>query len=150
MLDRLSQTITDAGIPLERVEGVIGSPILVFQAVATQQQRDDAATIVANFDWSVATDTAWRLARQIIQDANTLEASVNTAVRVQRAIVAVTIDELNSLRSWITSFKAEVAASTNLANLQTRVAALPNMPQRTAAQARTAIQNKIANGDVET
>lgn len=63
-----------------------------------------------------------------------------------KAIAAVVIDELNTLRQWIAAFKVEVAAATNLANLQSRVASLPNMPDRTAAQARTAIKNAINSG----
>ena len=63
---------------------------------------------------------------------------------ILRATILALIDELNTTRQWIASFKTEVAASTNLANLQSRVAALPSMPDRTAAQARTAIVNKLA------
>lgn len=67
-----------------------------------------------------------------------------------RAVAAVTADEVNNIRQWLTDFKAQTALATSLANLQTRVAALPNMPQRTLPQIRTAIANKIDSGDVDT
>jgi hypothetical protein len=63
-----------------------------------------------------------------------------------RAIVLTLVDEINLLRQWITSFKAAVAASSSLANLQTRVAALASVPDRTPVQAKTAITNKIDSG----
>lgn len=66
-----------------------------------------------------------------------------------RAIANLTIDEINSLRQWITSFKAATAAATSLTNLQTRVAALPNTPNRTLTQAKTAYKNLLANGTLD-
>jgi len=66
-----------------------------------------------------------------------------------RAEGAVLVDEINALRQWITSFKAAVAAATTFANLQTRVAALASVPDRTLSQARTAIQTKITSGSVD-
>ena len=80
-------------------------------------------------------------------------ARINSGVadldKLLRASAGVTIDEINALRDWITSFKAAVAAATNLANLQTRVAALADMPDRTLAQAKTAIVAKIDSGTVD-
>mgnify|MGYP001600442493 CR=1 FL=1 len=60
----------------------------------------------------------------------------------EKAIVLTIIDELNNLREWIVAFKAATAAATSLSNLQTRVAALPDMPDRTPAQAIAAVRNK--------
>lgn len=70
-------------------------------------------------------------------------------MRVVRGLVLVLIDELNNLRGWIAAFKVQTAAATNLSNLQTRVAALPAMPNRTAQQARTAISGKITAGEAD-
>lgn len=67
-----------------------------------------------------------------------------------RAVAAVAADDINTIRQWLTDFKAQTALATSLANLQTRVAALPNMPQRTLPQIRTAIANKIDSGGVDT
>jgi hypothetical protein len=82
------------------------------------------------------------LAKTAIQDAR------EDALR-DRAVALSVLDELNNLRSWITSFTGAVAASTNLADLKTRVAALPAMPQRTIAQAKTAITQKIDDGTAD-
>jgi hypothetical protein len=44
------------------------------------------------------------------------------------------LQEVNLLRDWITDFKAAAAAATSLADFQTRIARLPDMPQRTTEQ----------------
>jgi hypothetical protein len=73
-----------------------------------------------------------------------------TDTTLLRALTLVIMDELNNLRQWITSFKAATAAATNLANLQTRVAALANTPDRIKSQIITAIKNKIDSGNADT
>jgi hypothetical protein len=100
----------------------------------------DAAEVAAA---SQAVQDAMRVNGPILIDAK------NTEAAVLRAIVLLLIDELNSLRVWITSFKAATAAATTLANLQSRVAALANMPDRTAEQAKTAIKAKLEAGDAD-
>jgi hypothetical protein len=69
--------------------------------------------------------------------------------KLYRSIAAVLLDENNALRQWITSFKAATAASSSLADFKTRVAALPAMPDRTLAQAKTAVTNKLNGGTVD-
>ena len=61
----------------------------------------------------------------------------------QEAEALVILDELNIIRNWITSFKAAVAAATSLADLQSRVAALDNMPERNQSQIIPAIESKL-------
>lgn len=56
-------------------------------------------------------------------------------------------DEFNILRGWITDFKVEVAAAANLGDLKTRIAALPDLPDRTLAQLKTAITARIDKDD---
>lgn len=68
---------------------------------------------------------------------------------IQRAVADIVKDEINMLRQWLVSFKVEVAAATNLANLQARVATLPNLPDRTLLQLRNAIQARIDSGNVD-
>lgn len=63
--------------------------------------------------------------------------------RALRATVKVLVDELNILRQWMTDMKAATAASTNYASLKSGIGALSNTPQRTYAQARTAIETII-------
>ena len=62
----------------------------------------------------------------------------------QRAIALMAIQEINALRDWITSFKSAVAAATSLANLQSRVAGLADMPDRTLSQAKQSYKNLLA------
>lgn len=69
---------------------------------------------------------------------------------ILRALADVIRDEINIVRGWTVSFKAEVAASTNLANLQTRVATLSTLSDKTLSQLKTAINNKIDAGTVDT
>lgn len=52
------------------------------------------------------------------------------------------VDEFNLIREWLTSFKSATAAATTLADFKTRVAALPDMPDRTKSQ----VVNQIRNG----
>ena len=66
-----------------------------------------------------------------------------------RAFADITKDEINNLRQWIVLFKAQVALASNLANLQTRVATLPDMPDRTLVQLRNSIENRIDSGNVD-
>lgn len=77
---------------------------------------------------------------------NELLSSAEGRDRFIRAVMLVLIDENNLTREWIQNFKSAVSASASLADLKTRVAALPDMPDRTVAQAKTAVQNKINSG----
>lgn len=152
MIDRLSEAITNAGIPLERIEGSSGpgNYLLVFQAVATQPQQDQAASIASSFDWSFTAHLEWLAAKAKAADRAAAQSdSTDGLARILRGVVIVLVDELNDLRQWITSFKSAVAAASNLADLKTRVAALANTPARTLAQARNAVANKISDGEAD-
>ncbi len=59
------------------------------------------------------------------------------------ALILVTKDEFNTIRSWIRDLKTEIAATTNLTDLQTRIAKLPSLPDRDNDDILTAIQNKL-------
>lgn len=108
-----------------------------------------AQAVITAFDASPAADVAWvnLAARTAAQQAVGTDKSA--VYKVARAEAAVLVDEINALRQWIVNFKAAVAAASSLSNLQTRVAALPDMPDRTLAQAQTAITAKIAAGTVD-
>lgn len=66
-----------------------------------------------------------------------------------RALALMLLDEFNTLRQWTVSFKAEVAAATNLADLKTRVATLPTLNDRTITQVKAAYSNKISGGSAD-
>lgn len=68
---------------------------------------------------------------------------------LSRAVVALallSLDEINSLRQWIAGFRSAVAAA-SLADLKTRVAALPNTPDRTRRQLLDAVRAKLVDAD---
>lgn len=89
-------------------------------------------------------------ATQRIRDYGTEEIDATTGRGVRtRAIAELLVRENNLLRQWIMGFKAEVAAASNLNGLKTGVASLPNMPDRTLSQAKTAYINLINAGDVD-
>ena len=67
--------------------------------------------------------------------------------KLMTAFADIIMDEINILRGWTIDFKAEVAAATSLANLQTRVATLPDLSDRTLAQLKTALTNRISEND---
>lgn len=107
------------------------------------------AELQAAYDEVLPINAALTNTRQREDAVDSINISPQSIGKVLRAEAAVLVDELNSLRQWIESFKSEVAATSSLANFQTRVAGLPNMPDRTLAQAKTAIINKINSGVVD-
>ena len=114
-------------------------------AIATPAQLSAAQTAINAFDWSVAAQTAYENL-QARTAADVALGDPGPACKLQRAAALALLDEINALRGWITSLKSAVAAATTLADMKTRVAALASMPDRTAAQVRTAITGKIDSG----
>lgn len=126
------------------VTAVAGQPLRYWKRVVnavelmTQGERDavDAAALAAAID-------AFRDAA-----AEAAEAQAELGL-VIRALVIVTVEELNDIRLWLRDFKTATAGAATLAAFKTAVAALPNMPDRTAVQARTALLNHINAGDAD-
>lgn len=96
--------------------------------VLRTQAEQDAIDTQAAADAAAALE-AWKDAQAISQQ--------------EYAFAQVALSEINLLRSWIAAFKVETAAATSLLNLQSRVAALPAMPERTEEQMVTAIRSKL-------
>ena len=146
---RIVVTLASAGVPVDTVT-ITGaaSADVTYQTWATQTQRDQGAALLAAFDWSDAAEQAYQVALSRPLAVSRLNLT-DAQFMLLRGVVSVLVDEVNALRDWVTSFKAATAAATSLANLQTRVAALPAMPDRTLAQARTAIVNAINAGTVD-
>lgn len=85
-----------------------------------------------------------------LQDADAAISIFETHPRFRKVMIAysdILKDEFNICRSWTRDLKAAVAASTSLANFQTRVAALPTLQDRTLSQLKTAIRNRISKDD---
>lgn len=70
-------------------------------------------------------------------------------MKAMRALALVTLAELNVVRDWITDFKAQVALSSSLADLKTRVASLPATPDRTSTQLLNAMLAELAAGNAD-
>lgn len=136
-LARLHVALTAAGVA---AESITGGPAGV--TVHPTNLQTAAQPTIDAFDWSEAAHEVW-IASEAKVTAKALYDAQDAAYRQVRAIVKLTVDELNILRGWLTSFKAEVAAAANLTDLKNRVAALPNTPERTYTQARTAIDTLI-------
>lgn len=102
--------------------------------------KPSAADVTARVDGSDGIPSTKQSAK------NRIETDLNEFGRLERAIVVTALNEINNLRQWIASFRAEVAAATSLADLKTRVAGLPNMPDRTKTQLISTIKDKI-DGD---
>jgi hypothetical protein len=92
-------------------------------------------------------------AATILVAKRTIAAALSDSIQADgiqwRALALLLLDEFNTLRQWTVSFKAEVAASTNLSNLQTRVATLPTLSDRTITQVKQAYNTKINGGSAD-
>jgi hypothetical protein len=88
--------------------------------------------------------SAWdaKLAADAVQAAEDAKDFEVVFTQVEKAQTLVIMDELNQLRSWIAAFKVEVSNATSLANLKTRVASLPDTPDRDKSQIKQAIKDK--------
>lgn len=109
----------------------------------TAQNLTDLTSVISSFDGSQSgLDNFQKASDKAAAKAN-MAGGVDPNSRLSRAIASVILDQFNTVRAWDMSLKAAVAAATNLANLQTRIAALPNLPQLTLSDVQTAISNKI-------
>ena len=120
-------------VPQKYIHVVLGSPI---EMTAAEKAIFDSAAAASQ-------DAALRT------EAKAQELGFSSIPLFQRAIAQTLIDEINSLRQWITDFKAATAAATNLADFKIRVAALSNMPARTLAQAKTSVESNIDSGTLD-
>ena len=123
------------------------------------QQFDDDVELVemptVDPPWlyDVATKTA--IADTVTALADLRAQAVSTAgdtgsnAKVLRGVLLAAVEEVNLMRQRDAAWKTAVANATSLANLKVLIAALPDLPDRTAAQAKTAVVNKINSGDAD-
>lgn len=117
--------------------------------VLPNNQKTCVQTALSTFDWQQVTQTAWDLLH-LRSDASTrIQADTDSEAKLLRAIAAVLLDELNLHAAKINAILDAVDAATSLADLKTRIAAIPDYPQRTLSQVKTAIQNKLTGGTVD-
>ena len=91
-------------------------------------------------------DAAARAALDALLLSESRDDLVNQLTSVEdlmRALMLVILDEFNNHALKINSILDAVDAATSLADLKTRIAAIPDYPQRTADQIRTAIRNQL-------
>ena len=125
-----------AGHSIARIDGALTLVLADGQNVTTAQQVIDAHD---------ATPPTVH-----VRAVKHFKATEDVAAVVARAAALVVRDEINILRKWTRDFKAEVAAATNLANLQTRVANnMPTLGDRSIQQAKDAIENKINSNEAD-
>lgn len=137
--DLTTQTETEMRVVLSTTPVIytkkIGNPQITYMTQTERDQVDSEARALS------------------ISKARTLAlselVSIGSSYARDRGIVLLTKDEINVLRQWITAFKVEVSSSTSLSDFRNRVSNLPNMPDRTAAQAKTALQNIITSGQAD-
>lgn len=130
----------------EQVQVLISTiPIRYFKKVGNPQITE------MNTSERAAVDAAIALARLILERENAKRLYYNPSyiAKVLRAIVLLVLDEINTLRTRDRDRSADVAAATSLTNLQTRWALRSSLADRTPAQARTAIFNKIDSGSAD-
>ncbi len=146
LTDRLYGSLQNAGISVDGISGCVSPYNPATIVVYPSNLQAAAQSTINTFDGSQAAQDAWNALPVAQKQAVLLINLLDANARAYRAIAALAIDEINTLREWIVSFQAAVAAASSLANLQTRVAALPNLPDRTLAQAKTAFINKVNSG----
>jgi len=142
---RLDSDIRSAGIAIDGIGGVVSPYNPATVRVSPPSLQAASQPIINAFDGSQAAQDAWT-SLQNQDQAIDFMTSLPANARAYRAVAAIMVDEINSLRGWITDFKAAVAAASSLSDLKTRVAALPNLPDRTLVQAKNAFISKIQGG----
>ncbi len=146
LTDRLYGSLQNAGISVDGISGVVSPYNSATVSIQPSNLQASAQATINSFDGSQAAQDVWNAIPQDQKNAVLLINLSDANARAYRAIAALVIDEINTLREWIVAFKNATAAATSLANLQTRVAALPDLPDRTPAQAKSAFISKVNSG----
>ncbi len=147
LTDKLFSELQNSALAIEGISGVVSPWNPATVSVQPSNLQAAAQATINAFDGSQSAYDTWVATVTAAQkQAVTFMQRLEAESKAYRAIAALAVDEINTLREWIVSFQAAVAASSSLANLQTRVAALPNLPDRTLAQAKTAFIAKVNSG----
>ncbi len=147
LTDKLFSELQNAGLAIDGISGVVTPWNPATVSVQPSNLQAPAQATINAFDGSQSAYDAWVAnVTQAQKDAVTFMQRLEANPKAYRAIAALALDEINTLREWIVAFKAAVAAATTLPNLQTRVAALPDLPDRTLPQAKAAFIAKVNSG----
>jgi len=104
-----------------------------------------ANPLIAAWDWSDAAQLARDLADNKASATSYFQSPDSIAI-ILRSVAIAMISEINLLRERLVAQDNAIATASSLLNLQTQWAALAAskpMPDRTAAQAKTAVLNDI-------
>lgn len=142
---RLHSDLRNASIAIDGISGVVSPYNPVTVIVSPSNLQNSAQSIINAFDGSQVAQDAWVESQRRAAAASFMDILTENA-KAYRAIAALTIDEINSLRQWVVNFKAQVALASNLTDLKTRIATLPNLSDRTLVQAKSAFLAKIESG----
>jgi hypothetical protein len=142
--DQLHAELAASGLP--GFQAVNTDPAFVYLDFAAELTPAQVTTLTALVD-AHAPDPLGPVKRLRAAAKEAFAKDATEDRQTDRAIVLVLLDEINALRDWITQYKAAVAAAGSLAALKTATAALPNVPQRTPQQARTAVLNRMDTAD---
>lgn len=146
----LDQKLRAAGIPLDGVSPLPdGGWRVDLRPEATQQQIDQAAAIVADFDGSPAALDTWLTVQTRERAKAALDRQRSELEALLRAVVLALVSELNTLRTRQRAQDAAIAGAGSLAALKSAWAALAPMPDRTGGQARTAIAALLDAGSAD-
>ncbi len=147
LTEKLFSELQNAALAIDGISGVVSPWNPVTVTVQPSNLQASAQATINAFDGSQSAYDTWVANVTAAQkQAVTFMQRLEAESKAYRAIAALAVDEINTLRQWIVAFKAATAAATSLANLQTRVAALPDLPDRTLAQAKTAFISKVNSG----
>lgn len=135
-LDRVATHTVVMVWPPNDVDPLTSQPVI-------QAEKDAIEAVVVGWDWTLTADRQEHWA--------TLQNAVDVAAErdqvIPRSIIGLMLDEVNTLRTWIREFEGIIASATSLADLKAKVAAISGtMEDRTNAQARTAVKNRMVNG----
>jgi len=113
----------------------------------------------AGLDWVIAdkatkdAQTATAAAAQKILDDRAFAKALKDALSADgvlfRALVLVLVDELNAHADKENSILTAIDSGSTLAQVKTNIAAIADYPQRTIAQLKTAMENKIDAGTAD-
>jgi hypothetical protein len=115
-------------------------------APATQMKTGPVVTVEAarvTRVWTVRDKTAQELAEEATARRDAIATAMDQVDDITRAAVLVIMDELNLHSTRLASVLEAAAGASSLAAFKTAMAAIQPIPQRTAAQLRTAIRNKL-------
>ena len=97
----------------------------------------DAVTLMDEASRAALDAAAVEAARDALAD------QIDQTEDILRAVVLMTLDEFNAHSAKINALLTAIDNASSLAGLKTAVAAINDLPTRTAAQVKTAIRNKL-------